>query len=110
MTNLKITALLFVAVVTLSGCATMPTGPSVRVWPGPGKPFEVFQSDDAACRQWAGQRAAPESFEYEWAVQMRYDNAYMQCMYLKGNQVPGFAGTYRRAVPPPPSYTPSSPP
>jgi len=48
--------LLSLAVVALSGCATIPTGPSVMVLPGPGKPFEVFQSDDAVCRQWAGQQ------------------------------------------------------
>jgi hypothetical protein len=40
----------------LAGCATMPTGPSIAVMPGPGKPFEVFQADDAACRQWAEQQ------------------------------------------------------
>ncbi len=90
------------ALVALSACATVPTGPSIRVMPGPGKPFEVFQSDDAACRQWASQRTRPESFEYESAVQRRYDNAYMQCMYSKGNQVPGVTRTYTGAVPPPP--------
>jgi hypothetical protein len=31
----------------------MPTGPSVRVLPTPGKPFDVFQSEDIACRHWA---------------------------------------------------------
>ncbi len=36
------------------------------------------------------------------AVQRRYDNAYQQCMYSKGNQIPGFARSPRRAVPPPP--------
>jgi hypothetical protein len=40
-------------VALLSGCATMPTGPSVMAWPGPGMTFEVFQGDDAVCRQWA---------------------------------------------------------
>jgi hypothetical protein len=39
----------------LSGCATLPTGPSVRVLPGTGKTFEQFMVDDAVCRQWAGQ-------------------------------------------------------
>ena len=42
-----------VAVVGLAGCATIPTGPSVMVLPGQGKPFEQFQADDAVCRQWA---------------------------------------------------------
>lgn len=44
------------ALVVLSGCATMPTGPSVMVLPTPGKPIEVFQGEDLACRQWAGER------------------------------------------------------
>src|SRR4030067_3765901 len=49
--------LLFFVVVGLSACATVPSGPSVRVLPGPWKPFEVFQSDDAVCRQWAAQQS-----------------------------------------------------
>ena len=36
----------------LSACATVPTGPSVMVLPGTGKPFEQFQVDDAACREY----------------------------------------------------------
>jgi hypothetical protein len=44
------------AVILLGGCATMPTGPTVTVIPGPGKPFEVFVADDAVCRQWAQQQ------------------------------------------------------
>ncbi len=31
-------------------------GPSVMVLPGEGKPFEEFQSEDDACRQWAEQQ------------------------------------------------------
>ncbi len=42
--------------VMLSGCATVPTGPTVAVFPSPGKPFEQFQADDAVCRQWAAQQ------------------------------------------------------
>lgn len=37
----------------LSGCATVPHGPSVMVLPGSSKSFEQFQGDDAVCRQWA---------------------------------------------------------
>jgi hypothetical protein len=37
----------------LGACATVPTGPSVMVLPGSGKPFDQFQADDATCRQWA---------------------------------------------------------
>ena len=145
--------------IMLVGCATMPPGPSVLVMPGQNKPFEVFQTDDSACRQWAQERtgwnanqtvnenvvggtiaggalgagagaligaasgaagpgaaigagagllggallgatAAPGA-GYE--VQRRYDNSYVQCMYAKGNQVPGqVQKTSRRMMPPPP--------
>ena len=158
--------LLLLAALALSACATIPTGPSVRVMPGPGKPFEVFQSDDAACRQWASEQvrtgpgestgktlaggavvgtilggglgaaigAATGQFGVGLGigaasgaivgttagigpsagagreVQRRYDNAYLQCMYAKGNQVPGAVRTYRRAVPPPPPPPGYAPP
>ncbi len=163
--NAKRSFLLLLALVVLSGCATIPTGPSVMVWPAPGKPFEVFQSDDAVCRQWASQQVggqpgesanktlasgaavgtllgaglgaaigaatgqfgaglgigaasgalvgtaagAGPSSETQWALQRRYDNAYSQCMYSKGNQVPGAAP--RGIVPPPPpgAYPPPPP-
>ena len=159
--------LLFFAVVALSACATVPSGPNVRVFPGPGKPFEVFQSDDAACRQWASVQsgtspndavnqnlaagavlgtlagaglgaaigaasggagigaaigaasgliggtamAAGPAYGAGYAVQARYDNAYVQCMYAKGNQVPGVMPSRRQTYPPPPpppDYTPGS--
>lgn len=41
-------------------------------------------------------------------AQWRYNNAYKQCMYAKGNQVPGYQ--YQRQVaPPPPNYPPPPP-
>jgi uncharacterized protein YcfJ len=49
--TLKIPTVLML--LTLGGCATLPTGPSVMVLPAPGKPFEVFQAEDDACRRWA---------------------------------------------------------
>jgi hypothetical protein len=36
-------------------------------------------------------------------MQLRYDQAYMQCMYAKGNQVPT-GGSYRPRMGPPPGY------
>ncbi len=42
--------------LTVGGCATVPTGPSVMVLPAPGKPFEVFQTEEITCRQWASQQ------------------------------------------------------
>jgi hypothetical protein len=151
----------------LTGCATIPTGPSVMVLPGQGKSFEAFQSDDGACRQWARQQtgasasetvnqnlasggaigtvmgaglgaaigstsgqagagaaigavsgllfgtamATDPAYAAGSAVQRRYDNAYQQCMYAKGNQIPGFRRPPGRAFPlppPPPAYPPQT--
>ncbi len=39
---------------------------------------------------------------YGWEAQRRYDIAYIQCMYAKGNQIPGRYRRVRRAAPPPP--------
>lgn len=50
----------------------------------------------------AGSGAAGET---TYALQRRYNIAYAQCMYAKGNQVPGYAAPHY--VPPPP---PGSPP
>jgi hypothetical protein len=146
--------------LALSGCATLPSGPSVMVLPAPGKPFEVFQSEEAVCRRWAEQQVGTnpqEAYEqnavtgaavgtalgagigallgaaagnpaagaaigggsgllmgtatgvsngegYGYSAQRRYDNAYVQCMYASGNQIPGARRSYRRryAAPPPP--------
>lgn len=146
--------------LTLGGCATLPSGPSVAVMPGPGKTFSQFQTDDALCRQWAGQRlgisdpaaatrntatgsvvgtvlgagvgaalgaasghagagaaigagtglllgtAAGASSDqvYGYEAQRRYDIAYEQCMYAKGNRIPGAVRRVRRVrtLPPPP--------
>ncbi len=45
-----------------TACATIPAGPSVEVMPPPGKPFDLFQAEDASCRQWARQQigASPQ--------------------------------------------------
>ena len=53
------------------------------------------------------------------AVQQRYDNAYLQCMYAKGNQIPMARGALPTSysagarpvnVPPPPAGAPPPPP
>jgi hypothetical protein len=144
--------------IMLSGCASIPPGPSVMVLPGNGKSFETFQADDAVCRQWAqnqtewnanqtvnenlatgaiaggalgaasgaligaasgnvGPGAAigagagllggsaigsAQGYGAGSEVQRRYDNSYQQCMYAKGNQIPGHVQAYRTASPPPP--------
>ncbi|MGC1454874.1 MAG: glycine zipper family protein [Nitrospirota bacterium] len=48
--------ILSLALLMVGACATVPTGPSVMVLPPAGKPFEVFQTEDATCRQWARQQ------------------------------------------------------
>jgi len=148
-----------IVLLAFAGCATLPTGPSVKVLPGSGKSFEQFQADDALCRQWAEQQTGMSPQEtanqntatgavtgtligaglgaalgavsgnagagaaigagsgllvgtasganagqvYGMEAQRRYDIAYQQCMYAKGNQVPGSVNRRaRRASPPPP--------
>jgi hypothetical protein len=156
--------LVLFGLLALSGCATVPTGPSVMVLPAQGKPFEAFQADDSVCRQWAAQQAGAGPSETTnqtlangaalgtimgaglgaaigaasgatgtgaaigaasgliggtaiasgpaygagWEVQRRYDIAYQQCMYAKGNQIPSVVRTARRTprVPPPPPPPP----
>jgi len=151
-----------------TGCASVPTGPSVMVLPGTGKSFEAFQVDDAVCRQWAAEQTgtspgkastqstvggaaigtvvgaaagaalgaaagnpaigaaagagvgllggtavgASRADAYGGSVQRRYDMAYSQCMYAKGNQVPMARGARIQqpaaapAGPPPPPPPP----
>ena len=59
----KLMLLLLLPLMAAGGCATVPTGPSVRVLPGTGKTFEQFQADDAVCRQWADQHVGQSSQE-----------------------------------------------
>ena len=137
------------AVLLLQGCAETPLGPTVQVMPPPTKPFEIFQQDDASCRQFstnqvAGQaerennRAVGAAFlgtvlgaglgaavgggrgaaigagsgaivgtgvgaggsgATQGSIQQQYDIAYSQCMYSKGNIVPGAAPAYPGAAP-----------
>ncbi len=49
---------------------------------------------------------------YGWQAQRRYDIAYIQCMYAKGNQVPGGATQtrYGRRIAPPPPDLSTTPP
>jgi uncharacterized protein YcfJ len=132
----------------LAGCAQTPVGPTVAVMPAPGKPFDVFATDQAVCKQFAesqvagaaqsannqqvgtavlgtvlgaglgaaigGGRGAAigaasgalggtalggvRADSAQLTLQQRYDIAYAQCMYSRGNQVPGFSpgpGYYR---------------
>lgn len=168
MVKRNIIVFLSLSLLVIAGCATVPSGPSVMSLPGPGKSFDQFQIDDAACRQWAAQRIGVSPQEtisqntatgavlgtaigaglgaaigaasghagtgaaigagsglllgtasgastgqyYGREAQRRYDIAYTQCMYAKGNDVPGMVRRTRPArrmpppPPPPPGYSP----
>jgi len=165
--NWKPSLLVLFTVVVLSGCATMPIGPTVSVMPSPGKPYEVFMTDDGVCREWAQQQiggTSPSQTANEnlaagavvgtvvgaglgaligaatgnagagaaigagagllggtsigsdagaasgYQLQRRYDIAYQQCMYAKGNQIPGVVRRPARAYAPPPPSNYSPPP
>jgi uncharacterized protein YcfJ len=125
-------------------------GPTVQVMPGPGKPFDAFQYDQAGCKQFAessvtGQAqnantravgaaalttvlgaglgaaigggygagvgaasgalggagiGAGMSSNEQPGIQQQYDNAYAQCMYARGNLVPGYGPMMVNAPPP----------
>ena len=102
---------LVASISLLSGCATMPVAPSVMALPGSGKSLEQFAADDTTCHQWAAQRVqetaqgAPAGQSYGASgPQQWYDMAYLQCMYAKGNRIPGVpTGSPPPPGPPPPS-------
>jgi hypothetical protein len=79
----------------LIGAASGAAGPGAAIGAGAGLLGGAF----------LGATQAPRA-GYE--VQRRYDNAYQQCMYAKGNQIPGGVQptASRRAVPPPPPPPP----
>jgi uncharacterized protein YcfJ len=135
-----LSAVMVAPLLLLDGCAQTPMGPTIAVMPAPGKPFDVFQSDQMICKQFAdGQVAggaqaannqqvgtavlgtilgaglgaaigggrgaaigaasgalggtaigAGPASQANMSLQQRYDIAYAQCMYTRGNQVPGF--------------------
>ena len=49
-------ALCVLVTLFTGACVSVPSGPSVMVLPGSGKPFDQFQNDDADCRQFASQQ------------------------------------------------------
>jgi len=56
---------------------------------------------------------ANQSERAQYGIQAQYNNAYAQCMYSRGNQVPGAAPpppVYYTPQPPPPGYAPPPPP
>jgi hypothetical protein len=98
-------SLLLGALVLLSACAALPTGPRVLVLPRAGTPLEEFQRDDRECQGYASQQlpTGAQTGANAATLQWRYDMAYVQCMYAKGHRVPD------GAQPPPPPPPPSPP-
>jgi uncharacterized protein YcfJ len=45
--------LIMLAALSLTACATNPTGPSNMALPGTGKDFNLFRADDLSCRDFA---------------------------------------------------------
>ena len=147
----KLTYIALSPLLLLAACASPPMGPTVQVLPSPNKPFQVFQQDQYACKQYAQSQVAGQAEAYnqgavgstaagvvlggllgaaigghqgagvgagvgaiagtsaganssaygQGSIQAQYNNAYVQCMYSKGNQVPGAERGY---YPPPPRY------
>ena len=92
----------------LSACTVVPTGPHALVLPAVGKSMDVFQVEEGECRAYARQQlgGAPEQAASTSLLQLQYDRAYVQCMYAKGNVVPGVVAP-GASVAPPPLGTPS---
>lgn len=63
-------ALLLIASLTLSACASIPSGPSAMALPGSGKSFDQFRFDDVNCRGFARQQVGgtPDEAERDAAV------------------------------------------
>lgn len=141
MPRFKAATALMAPILLLSACAQTPMGPTVAVMPGPNKPFDVFQTDQIACKQYAEAEVAGQaqnenmravgaaalttalgaglgaaigggrgagigaasgalggagigamaSDRGNQTIQQRYDIAFSQCMYTRGNQVPGYS-------------------
>jgi hypothetical protein len=112
---------LLLCVGILSACTVIPTGPRVLVLPAVGKPMDVFQADEVGCRSYAQQQIgvaqeqtpaprAATGAASAMTLQERYDMAYIQCMYAKGNVVPGVLVAPGPSYAPPPPGTPPPPP
>jgi len=61
MKNLRGVAAAMTGILLVSACATPPMGPRVAVMPGPNKPFDVFQQDQAVCQQYAQQQVGGQA-------------------------------------------------
>lgn len=74
----------------VAACVPGVFNPTVSVMPGPGKSLEAFATEQTACKQFAEQQITAAQAATA-VLQQQYDVTYSQCMYAKGNQVPGYA-------------------
>ena len=155
----RLPVLVLAPVAMLCACSSEPMGPTIGVMPAQGKPFDVFQGDQALCKQFAGNEVqggaqqannrqvgtalvgtllgaglgaaigggrgaaigagggalggtafgAVPSQGANNSLQERYNLAYSQCMFTRGNQVPGYQPTASAPTGYAPGY-PASPP
>ena len=160
MRALRLSIAALTPLLLLSACATEPLGPTIPVMPAPNKPFDLFEGDQALCKQYASNQVqggaqqannrqvgtavvgtllgaglgaaigggrgaaigagagalggtavgAGPAQGAEASLQQRYNLAYAQCMYSRGNQVPGFVPAGAPPPPPPPGYVPRGAP
>lgn len=76
--------------LALSGCSTIPSGPSALALPGEKVSESQFRKDEKTCRSFAHQELVgsthkPQSIE---EAQLHFDINYLQCMYTKGHLIP----------------------
>ncbi len=99
--------------LALSACAVRPpSGPTVMAVPSTGKSLQAFRQDDVACRSYAAQqigerqpgKAATTAAAGDADLQRRYDVAYIQCVYSRGDTVRSLPGDYGYADYPPLAY------
>ena len=79
-----------------------PTGPSIVAVPPQGKDLGLFHQEDAQCRAYASAAISTASASSP-DLQARFDIAFAQCMYSRGNSIlgarigfgyPAYAGYY----------------
>lgn len=54
---MKKSIFLFIGILFISGCTSIPDGPSMLALPGTGKSFDQFRFDDNSCQQYALQQS-----------------------------------------------------
>ena len=60
---MRLSTILVWILVFLAGCAELPLGPSVAVMPAPGKPFDLFVSEESICRHYAEQQVGISPYQ-----------------------------------------------